>query len=282
MKSLRKAVAWASTVSALSFAGAATAAPFSFSTGDPDGLMATGSRPSSSGKIEVESADDFILGNHTQITGASFTGLLTGSATPANVGSVVVEIYRVFPFDSTVPPSGHVPTRDNSPADVALDSRESGSGLNYTTAVLSPSFTAANSVLNGIHALPNQLTGGEGAVSGQEVRFNVTFATPFDLAAGQYFFVPQVEVGNGEFMWLSAPKPISGGTGPFTPDLQTWVRDENLAPDWLRVGTDITAQGPFNASFSLDGVTAAVPEPGSYALLLAGLAVVCTMKRRRA
>ena len=28
-----------------------------------------------------------------------------------------------------------------------------------------------------------------------------------------------------------------------------------LAPDWLRIGTDITGQGPFNAAFSLSGET---------------------------
>jgi hypothetical protein len=28
-----------------------------------------------------------------------------------------------------------------------------------------------------------------------------------------------------------------------------------LAPDWLRVGSDITLQGPFNAAFSLTGET---------------------------
>ena len=281
MKLLRKTFALASAVSAMSFVAAATAAPFSFSTGDPDGLIATGSRPSSDGKIEVESADDFILGDHTQITSASFTGLLTGATGPYNIGSVVVEIYRVFPGDSTNPPSGRVPTRVNSPADVALDSRESGTGLNYSTAVLSESFAAANSVLNGIRALPNQLTGGEGAVSGTEVRFDVKFSQPFDLEAGHYFFVPQVEIGNGEFMWLSAPKPITGGTGPFAQDLQSWVRDEYLAPDWLRIGTDITGQGPFNASFSLAGVTAPVPEPGTYALMLTGLVAVSVFKRRR-
>ena len=42
MKSLSKAFALTSTLAALSFVGAASAAPFTFSTGDPDGLMATG------------------------------------------------------------------------------------------------------------------------------------------------------------------------------------------------------------------------------------------------
>ena len=39
------------------------------------------------------------------------------------------------------------------------------------------------------------------------------------------------------------------------PDLQSWIRNDALAPDWLRIGTDITAQGPFNAAFSLSGET---------------------------
>jgi hypothetical protein len=43
-----------------------------------------------------------------------------------------------------------------------------------------------------------------------------------------------------------------------------------LAPDWSRVGTDVTAQGPFNASFSLSGQ--ALPEPSSLWLLAIGLA----------
>ena len=49
-------------------------------TGNPDGLMATASRPSSPGKIEIETADDFVLTQTTSITGGSFTGLVpTGS-----------------------------------------------------------------------------------------------------------------------------------------------------------------------------------------------------------
>lgn len=281
MNSLRRITTTALTASALAFASAAGAVPFSFSTGGPDGLMATGSRPSSSGKTEIESADDFILGDRTLLTGASFTGLLTGSTTLSNISSVAVEIYRVFPFDSDVPPSGRVPTRDNSPSDVALDSRGSGSGLDFSVTTVSSLFTVANTILNGIHSKPGQLTGGEGPSAGAEVRFDVSFSTPFDLAAGHYFFVPQVQVGDGEFLWLSAPKPLSAGTGPFAGDLQTWIRDTTLDPDWLRVGTDIAGQAPLNASFSLEGVTTPIPEPSTYALTFAGLCVLLARKQRR-
>jgi hypothetical protein len=51
--------------------------------------------------------------------------------------------------------------------------------LSFTVTVLDPRFTALNSVANGINPLPNQFTGGEGAVTGEEVRFDVTFTTPF-------------------------------------------------------------------------------------------------------
>src|SRR6266481_3646609 len=95
------------------------------------------------------------------------------------------------------------------------------------------------------------LTGGEGSVSGQEVRIEVTFPNAFELPADHYFFVPQVKLSDGNFFWLSAPKPIVAPGTPFTPDLQSWIRNEDLAPDWLRIGTDITHQGPFNAVFSL-------------------------------
>jgi hypothetical protein len=55
------------------------------------------------------------------------------------------------------------------------------------------------------------------------------------------------------------------------PDLQTWTRTDGLgalAPDWSRIGTDITHQGPFNAAFSLSGTV--VPEPSTWALMLIG------------
>ncbi len=256
-------------VSATAWSTSAFADVLLFDSGGPDGKMASTSRPGAGGKIETESADDFIANTAYTINSATFTGLITG-ATPT-VGQVVVEIYRVFPKDSTFPPSGNVPTRANSPSDIAFDSRDATAGsLSFTRTTLNANFTASNSVLNGINKIPNQTTGGEGAVTGTEVQFNVKFTTPFALPADHYFFIPQVQVTGGEFYWLSAPKPIPGQFG-FAPDFQSWVRNANLDPDWLRIGTDIVggATPPtFNASFSLTGL-AAIPEPTP--LLLSGV-----------
>ncbi len=127
------------TASALAVIGAvfslaafpAIATPFFFSTGDPDGKMAMASRPSGT-SFEIETADDFVVTQTTQITSATFTGLLAGGLS-SDIASVAVEIYRVFPQDSnTGRTSGapffgtsQVPTRVNSPSDVAFDVRDS-------------------------------------------------------------------------------------------------------------------------------------------------------------
>jgi len=206
--------------------------------------------------------------------------LLTGGTTVADIGEVRVEIYRVFPLDSDTTRTPAVPTRANSPSDVELSDRDNASGnLSFTPSVLAPSFTASNSVLNGINLFPNQTTGGEGPITGQEVQFDVDFLIPFVLPANHYFFIPQVEITdvNGDFFWLSAARPIAPPGTPFPggfTDLQSWIRNDNLAPDWLRVGTDIVGGAPaptFNASFSL---ISAVPEPATLLLIAVGLAVL--------
>jgi hypothetical protein len=247
---------------------------FLFSTGVPDGKVATITEPANAHNslVEFESADDFVLTRQTVIQRASFTGLLTGGATPTDVSNVVVEIYRVFPNDSDVgrtsgPPTfstSAVPTRVNSPADVALDARDSaGQELTFHAGVLSTSFTALNSVSSASKISVS--SGGNGPVTGEEVQFDVTFTAPFNLPAGHYFFVPQVGLSaqapaGGHFLWLSAPRPIVPPATPFpagVTDLQSWMRDDPpLAPDWLRIGTDIVGGSPaptFNAAFSLAG-----------------------------
>ena len=248
-------------------------------TGDVDGRMAMASRPDSPGKIEIEAADDFILNTPALVNSGTFTGLVP---TGYSVSGVTVEIYRVFPADSNTPPSNNVPTRANSPSDVAFDSRSSGTDLNFTTTLLNASFTAANSVLNGINKSPFQMTNGEGAVTGQEVQFSFTLTSPVSLPADHYFFIPQVELSDGNFYWLSSVRPIVAPGTPFAPDLQAWIRNGNLDPDWLRVGTDIvggTTPPTFNGAFSLSGV--ATPEPASIALFGAGMIALGILLRRR-
>ena len=124
------------------------------------------------------------------------------------------------------------------------------------------------------------------ALTGQETVIAVSLTVPIDLAAGQYFFVPQVELANGDFLWLSAPKPIVPPGTAFPPgfaDLQSWTRDEGIDPDWLRIGTDITHQGPFNAAFVLNGVS--VPSPvvgaGLPGLIAACVGMLALARRRR-
>ena len=277
-KLIRCIVAACTALSALT---TAAAAPVTFfSTGNPDGLIGTASRPASAGKLEIETADDFVLSQAALISSATFIGLLPLGASISSITDVEIEIYRVFPLDSTNPPSGNVPTRVNSPSDTNFGvSFDSVAGtLAITTTLLNANFTVANTVVNGINKSPNQFTGGEGAATGQEVQFTITFVTPFALPADHYFFRPEVGLSSGTFLWLSAPKPITGGT-PFAPDLQAWIRNSGLNPDWLRIGTDVTHQGPFNASFSLSGT--AIPEPSTTLMLASGLAGLAVWRRKK-
>ena len=65
-----------------------------FSTGGPDGKMATLSSPAGPGVIGTETADGFVLGEDALISGATFVGLLpvvrcSQASTKWRLGSIV-------------------------------------------------------------------------------------------------------------------------------------------------------------------------------------------------
>ncbi len=245
----------------------AWAASFFFSTGNPDGQLGALSEQASSenGQIETETADDFILSAATVINDATITGLIPSGAPLTSITNVEVELYHVFPADSVIPPSGKVPTRQNSPADVEIGTatRDGSAGtLAFNNSLVNSSFMVTNTVVNKLQPK----TGGEGSATGEEVQIAITFTPPIFLPApppplNHYFFRPEAQVTSGDFLHLSAPRPLNPPL--FVGDLQAWIRNTNLKPDWLRIGTDIIDGSPaptFNMTFSLSGNT--VPNAG--------------------
>jgi hypothetical protein len=243
--------------------------PFFFTTGNADGRLGALSQSESSGRFQTETADDFTLTETTVISGATIAGLITVPS--ANINNVEIELYHVFPLDSDVGRTSGAPTfstsevvtRVNSPADVEIDAATrdgSERTLSFDRRPLNASFAVLNSVVDGIQPTPSR-TGGEGPVQGEEVQITITFTKPIVLPAGHYFFRPDVQLADGDFLFLSAATPVA-------PDLQAWIRNSDLAPDWLRVGTDIIGADPitgaaapkFNMTFSLAGNT--IPEAG--------------------
>ena len=243
----------------------AVADPFVFSTGNPDTLLGALSQPASPGKIETETADDFVLTETTVISRATIHGLIIPSGvTVSSITQVEIETYHVFPADSNTARTPGVPTRMNSPADVEIGAAtrdSSDTTLGFGATLLNANFKVLNTVVNGISGT-KPFTGGEGAATGGEVEIDITFTPPIFLPAGHYFFRPEVQVNDGNFLYLSAPKPIVPNPFPQgVTDLQAWIRNSNLKPDWLRIGTDITHSGPFNMTFSLAGDT--IPGAGT-------------------
>src|SRR6266849_791652 len=76
---------------------------FIVSTGNPDGKLGALSRRPSTGKLETETADDFVLNQTTVISGATITGLISPATSLANITNVEVEFYHRFPQDCANP-----------------------------------------------------------------------------------------------------------------------------------------------------------------------------------
>ncbi len=265
--SFQKLIGLLVVFTAISFPGITLAqnGKFTVSTGNTDAKLGALSRRPSVGKVETETADDFDLNQTTVISGATITGLISPATPLANIVNVEVEIYHVFPLDSANPNplAGNVPTRFNSPSDVEIGSATrdwSKGNLRFVVRLLNANSSVGKSVLNGINKKPNNTTHGEGPQTGEEVEIAITFTTPIVLPAGHYFFRPEVQVtGGGDFLFMSAPKPIQAPGTAIAGDLQAWIRNSNLSPDWLRIGADIindTVPPPaFNMTFSLAGNT---------------------------
>ena len=232
---------------------------FFFETGSPDGKLGALSRRPTPGKVETETADDFALAETTVIKTAVITGLIPLGTPLENIKDVEVEVYHVFPADSDQQRVINVPSRINSPSDLEIDTAtraRTENTLAIFPRVLNPSFTAAATVVNKI----TPAAGLDPAFTGEEVEITITFTNPIVLPSGQYFFRPEVSLTSGDFLYLSGPRPVAGPT----PDRQAWIRTSTLAPDWLRIGTDIiggVAPPTFNMSFSLAGET--VPDAGT-------------------
>jgi len=257
----------------------------------PDGKVAT----ASGSPKGAESADDFILGKTSTITSGSFTGLIPKTASILNVG---VEIYGACTPGSGFAGCtnlGKAVTRVNSPTSEGLPGTERTTGdgnLTYSASLLNNGIGVVGSVVDGINPqtpnVPATLTGGDGPASGKEVRVNFNLTQGITLPAGHYFFVPSVELNDGSFLQLSAYRTVGGefGSTLITPDLQAWVRNDNIKNDWLRTGTDIiggpTDPATYNLAFRLVGTTGTVvPEPTGVAMLIAGLVAVGAWSQRK-
>ena len=85
------------TILFVALATPAWAQTFFFSTGNADGQLGALSRRPSPGKIETETADDFVLQETTAITKATITGLISAGTPLQSISNVEVELYHIFP-----------------------------------------------------------------------------------------------------------------------------------------------------------------------------------------
>jgi len=86
-------------------------------------------------------------------------------------------------------------------------------------------------------------------MTGQEVSITVTFNPPIALPPSEYFFRPEVGLSSGNFLWLSAPKPISlpGRRSPLIG--KAGYAMPILSRTGCASGPTSLTRGPFNASF---------------------------------
>ena len=211
---------------ALSTPASATSILYSNLNVNMPNAMATASRPEpASGGLEIESADDFIL-NIASRSLRPVSSVLSQSAPmsmnePRNLSSLPQR-----------QPESSKSCSGSDASEFAVGRRvcRERRGVNHRdrpgSQLHGDEFRAERN-----HCSMTPMTGGDGPVTGQEVRFDVVFLNPFVLPADHYFFVPQVGLTSGNFFWLSAARPIPNGSPntPINPDLQEWIRNGKIS-----------------------------------------------------
>ena len=200
-------------------AAALLPAVYSFSTGDPDGKMATASSPGQRGSSRSRRPTISFSRQRPRSPARPSPASSPGTR---SVSNVPVEIYRVFPTIRTrAAPAGRQRSRlprrrparirhrmSHLAADAAtggLQVRDNRHGILHRAQLGAAGWHQSQT---------GQFTGGNGPVTGEENDFSMSFTNDLLLPANHYFFVPQVGHGSdGNFLWLSAPRPIAGGLG---------------------------------------------------------------------
>ena len=272
-------------------AAALLPAVYSFSTGDPDGKIATASRPEST-ENSRSSPRMISCSPTTSITSATFTGLVPGGGERPPTSSSRSIAY--FPRLGCRPHQRvaavldvEVPTRVNSPSDVAfLEADSATGGLVLDQGARGDLHRKQLGETGGIYPEPESDTGGNGAVTGEEVRFDRELHRRLAPPRQPLFLRASGRAGQRQFLLaVGAEADRLAGT-PFPPgftDLQSWTRDDSARSRLAahRHGHRGRRPAPtFNAAFSLAG--SAVPEPSTWAMMLLGFAGLGFAGYRRA
>jgi hypothetical protein len=109
---------------------------------------------------------------------------------------------------------------------------------------------------------PLNVTHGEEQATGDEVEISITFTSDrSSRGSALSSYLESLWPAAILYLWLD---PSCRPAYTIAGDLQAWIRSSDLAPDWLRIGTDIVADPAtptFNMTFSLTG--AAIPNAGT-------------------
>jgi hypothetical protein len=95
--------------------------------------------------------------------------------------------------------------------------------LSFVATAIVLNFTASNTVVNGTQRL--------GGLYRSRSRDHDHVYQPGSFFRRQLLFRPEVEVINGDFLYLSAPRPILR-RGRRSPAIISLIRNSNLAPDY--------------------------------------------------